>query len=343
MTELNDEKFRDGTVILTEENFIMYTFGYNHPIGYVISYLKYIPKKYREKFEISFIDHEWNFRDIKMIRPKELYSPENFKSILASFNKFFPFYIFKSDFLQKEIFVVPRARIKELFIPEERLELLLNKENPDSHEVLAIELITLLSKRSKVPIKSFGIHGSTSYEMHSSKSDIDISIYGGNNFFKVKGIINKLVEEKLISRSIKISTDEYRKNRGIYKGVDFVFNAIRTLKETTNEYGIYKYTPIEQVKFECIIIDDSESIFREAIYIIKNVVLENEIKNVDVKKINQVVSMIGEFRGIARNGDSIMGFGMIEEVNNVKTNDIFFRIIIGSGVDKEYIMPKKLD
>ncbi|MBD3228481.1 MAG: hypothetical protein GF329_09860 [Candidatus Lokiarchaeota archaeon] len=330
---------RDGTVILTEDNFIMYTFGYSHPKDLVISYLKYIPEEKLENFKIDFLDHKWKFRNITMIRPKELYSSKNFKSIRDTFKNYYPDYLYYSPFLQKEVFVVPYSHIKELFIPNKRLKFLLQKENLDSHESLALELIKLLSSSSGVQLSSFGIHGSTSYEMHSPNSDIDISVYGKDNFLTVKKAVSELVEKDIVKRAIKIPTDAYRLNRGIYSGTDFVFNAIRTLGETYNGYGHYKYEHIRRINFNARISEDKESVFRPAIYGIEDVEVFDKSIDMNLDKIRKVVSMIGEFRGLCKEGSRIEGVGMLEKVEDRKDSEIYYRIVIGSGKAKEYIKP----
>jgi predicted nucleotidyltransferase len=209
----------------------------------------------------------------------------------------------------------------------------------DSHESLAIELIKLLSDTSDVPINEFGIHGSTSYEMHSPSSDIDIAVYGRLNFLKVKEAVQKLVEKGIVKSFIKIPTDKYRLNRGIYKETDFVFNAIRNVEETRNEYGLYKYDHIKTIKFKCKILKDIESVFRPAIYGIEDIKILNDSIDLESQKIKQVVSMIGEFRGICVKNDKIQGVGMLEKVINQENSEIFYRVVIGSGKGKEFIKP----
>lgn len=330
---------RDGTVILTKDNFIMYTFGYSHPKNLVISYLKYIPEDNLEHFNINFLNHKWKFRSITMRRPKDLYTSKNFESIKNTFNMHYPHYLYYSPFLQKEVFVVPYSYIKELFMPNERLKHLLQKKELDSHESLALELIKLLSSSSGVSLDSFGIHGSTSYEMHSPTSDIDISVYGRDNFLTVKKAFKKLIKDDIVKRAIKIPTDAYRLNRGIYKETDFVFNAIRTLDETYNEYGMHKFEHVKRVHFNCRVSDDSESVFRPAIYGIDSIEIFDDSIDTNIYNIRQIISMIGEFRGLCKKGTKIEGTGMLEQVENQKTSETFYRIVIGSGKGKEYMMP----
>ena len=330
---------KDGTVILTKDNFIMYIFGYDHPKNMVISYLKYIPQDLVNLFDIKFLDHKWKFRNIIMRRPIKLYSPKIFNNIMNTFKKEFPYYLYYSKNLNKEVIVVPYTKIKEIFDPQTQLKKLLSKKYKDSHEKMAIELIELLSKNSNVPMSSFGIHGSTSYEMHTLQSDIDIAVYGANNFLKVKNAIKSLINLGKLRYGIKIPTDEFRKNRGVFRGTDFVVNAIRADNEITNTYYTFKYEPKFSVKFECHIINSSESMFRPAKYVVADLKIYNSKINIETNSIKEIVSMIGEYRGIAEKCNKIKGQGMLEKVINLKTSHSHYRIVIGSGTGNEYILP----
>ena len=122
---------RDGDIILTTDGFIFYAVGYDHPKNKAISYLKYIPKELQSKFPLKFINNIWFHQNRPYVRPKQLYSPGNFKKILESFRKHFPSYLFFSENIQKDVFVVPFKKIEHVFIPRTGLETLINKQEKD--------------------------------------------------------------------------------------------------------------------------------------------------------------------------------------------------------------------
>ena len=64
--------------------------------------------------------------------------------------------------------------------------------------------------------------------------------------------------------------DKARKHRGRYKNRRFVYNAVRKPEEITVQHGRLRYTPIKNVTFSCMVIDDSENMFRPAIYKIRD-------------------------------------------------------------------------
>lgn len=327
---------RDGDIILTTDGFIFYAVGYDHPNKKAISYLKYIPKHLQSKFPLDFIDNIWYHDKNSYIRPKQLYSPQNFKIILQSFKNHFPDYLFYSKEIQKDIFVVPFNKITQVFVPKQGLEDLMKKEKRDNLEENALELIEFLSRESGVLFTEFGLHGSLLTGMHSEQSDIDIGVYDQKNYFKVKNTIKRLELEGTIQYLFEIETDKWRFNKCEYKGRKFVFNAIRKLDQVKNTYDLVKYDPIYLVHGEALISNNSESAYRPALYEISNFRSLNQ--NIFPKMVpNRVVSMIGEYRDIAQNNQKIEFNGLLEKVTNNKTNSQYYRVFIGSENEGEYL------
>lgn len=338
MKSLKKYIVRDGDVILTKEGFVFYAVGYDHPPQAAISYLKYIPSELKSEFMVDFIPHEWLRNGRPYHRPKKLYSEENFKQIMSSFEQYHPDYVLDDPIINKKVFAVPFPKIERVFIPQEGLSRLMKAERLDALEDASLELIRLLARESGVPIDSFGIHGSVLTSMHGEKSDMDIAVYGGENFRQVRWTVSRAVERREIEYLFEISTDKFRLNKGRYKGRKFVFNAIRTLDETRNTYGGFQYEPVKQIKFEATITGDSESVFRPASYAIdewKPLETNSKLEKEDIPK--EVFSMIGEFRGMGKIGDQIEVFGMLERVKSLQGEQTNTGVMVGSGKGEEYI------
>ncbi|NHI94577.1 MAG: hypothetical protein EAX96_18950 [Candidatus Lokiarchaeota archaeon] len=331
---MEDYVVRDGDIILTIDGFIFYAVGYDHPKNKAISYLKYIPQVLKEKFPLDFIKNIWYHEKIPYIRPKKLYSPENFKKILNSFKEFFPSYLHSSNTIQKEIFVVPTDKIKRVFVPKEGLQELIQKKNKDKLEEFALDLIHFLSEKSNIPLKQFGLHGSLLTGMHSEQSDVDIGVYNHLNYNKLKDAIKKLVENKEVNYLFEIESDTWRFNKCEYRGKKFVFNAIRDLNQVKNAYNYTQYEPQSVIKGTAVITDISEAAYRPALYKIKEV--EGKF---DELIPSQVVSMIGEYRDIVRVGQRIEFRGLLEKVIDKRSNSEYSRIFIGSENEGEYVKP----
>ncbi|MHA1299323.1 MAG: hypothetical protein ACTSO9_07810 [Candidatus Helarchaeota archaeon] len=331
---------RDGDIILTDNNFIFYVMGYDHPKDRVISYLKYIPNNLKKFFKLDWIPHKWQFSGREYVRPKMLYSPNNFKSIEATFKTKFPDYLYFSQNLGKSVFAIPKQKIKRIFVPKNGLKRLIEAERKDFLQTQAIKLVNLLSNNSKISLSNFGIHGSLLTSMHSNTSDIDIAVYGAKNFLAVKNAVSRLEKKGQIQYLFEILTDKIRKNKGLFENKKFVFNAIRKISEVKNTYDFFEYKPIKHIKFECKIVDGTQAVFRPAMYEIADYkALNNESKLDEGKKPKKVISMIGEFRDIVHKGELAEVKGMLERVKNKKTGKVDYRVVIGSGFGKEFILP----
>ncbi|NVM01769.1 MAG: nucleotidyltransferase domain-containing protein [Candidatus Helarchaeota archaeon] len=331
---------RDGDIILTDDFFIFYTMGYDHPKDRVISYLKYIPAMAKNHFDLDWIPLKWQFLGREYVRPKKLYSPKIFKSIETTFVTHFPEYLYFSKNWDKTVFAIPYDKIKKEFVPQSGLNQLVKLKKKDILQKKAIKLITTLSDYSKIPLTDFGIHGSLLTSMHAETSDIDIAVYGANNFKEIKKTVKKLEEEKIIRYLFEIPTDKIRKNKGVFENQKFVFNAIRKILEIRNNYKIFEYKAIKSIQFQCKIIDSSLAMFRPALYRFKDFMAENPgSKLKEDQEPIELVSMIGEFRDVVQKDQIAKVSGMLEKVKNTRTGDIYHRVVVGSGVGEEFILP----
>lgn len=319
---------RDGDILLTDDGLIFYTMGYAHPEGRVISYLKYVPLSLKHLFDVPWLPYTWNLEGTPLIRPAKLYSPKIYRNVISALRRISEEYVYYSPHDGKELVTVPREKIRRVYVPGECFKLLLFKKNLDPLEERAVRIIKLLSESSSVPLSDFGIHGSISLQMHSEESDIDVTVYGSENFRRVKDALVCLAEEGVVEPLVTDRFDELRRNRVIFEGVRVVVNATRKLEEINEKYGQYNYQALRPVEVECTVTDDWEAVFRPAVYGV-------ECGGGQVK---QVVSMIGQFRDVARRGVRVRVKGVLERVEGA--GESWLRVVVGSGVeDEEYIWP----
>jgi len=216
-------------------------------------------------------------------------------------------------------------------VPSQRLKTLFKKKQRDRLQELALETVTLLSVKSKVPVQDFGLHGSIALDMHSAESDIDLVVYGAENFRRLEATVNRLFK--------KDALDAARKNRGEYKGKVFVYNAVRKPEEVRVKYGDHKYFPISSINFRCRVEDDIEAMFRPAIYQIGDYQPLNSASRLEKDQIPQtLVSMIGCYRNVSRKGERIEVSGVLERMEHLKTHKVSYQVVVGSGTrEEEYI------
>ncbi len=207
---------------------------------------------------------------------------------------------------------------------------------------MAVELATLLSTASGVPLEDFGVHGSIALNMHTGKSDIDLVVYGARNFRRLEKAVDKLVNEKKLKYYYSHQLDKLRKHKLKFKGKNFVYTAVRKPEEITFKYGDHKYLQVKPVAFNCTVTDDSQAMFRPAIYRITDYSPLNPTSEIPKdQKPSTVVSMIGLYRNVARKGEQTEVSGFLERVEHVKTGKVHFQVVVGSGtLEDEYIWPK---
>jgi predicted nucleotidyltransferase len=318
----------DGDAFLTKHNFVFYTFGYEHPSEHVVAFLKYIPTQLQPFFPLLFIKRRWKLGSVKLVRPEKLYSVENFQKLTESFRRNFPEYINFCPFCQKELISPLKSSIKKAYVPNQCLDAFLKKKRHDHLEKLTLKIISLLSAESGVSMEDFGLHGSIALNMHSAESDIDLVVYGAKNFRRLEATINRLFKEGEL--------DAARKNRGEYMGKIFVYNAVRKPEEIKVKYGDYKCAPVVPISFRCKVEDDSEAMFRPAIYQISDYQpLSSASRLEKAETPNTVASMIGCYRNVARKGEKIEVSGVLERVEEVKTGKINYQVVVGSGTSEK--------
>jgi len=332
---------RDGDTFITKEGFVFYVFGYEHPKDRVLYFLKYIPSQLKPHFPIRFLTQKWKLGNVELARTEKLYTAQNYQKLLETFRSRFPQYIYFCPFRGKEVMGVPLGLIEIIHVPRDRLQRLLESKRKDRLQKQALELVSLLSTESSVPIEDLGIHGSIALNMHTMKSDIDLVVYGSQNFRSLEGAINKLVEEGMLKYIFTKRLDRVRKHRGRYKDKIFVYNAVRKVEEIAFKYGDHKYFSFKPVTFSCKVVDDTEAMFRPAIYYITNYQPLDSTSELEKNEIpKKVVSMIGYYRNVARRGERVKVSGTLERVENVETGETHHQVVVGTGTrEDEYIWP----
>ena len=326
----------DGDTFTTKEGFIFNVFGYEHPSDRVIAFLKYIPAELKTLFDIDYLENTWDYQGRKLFRAEKLYTTKNYQTFLETFRKHYPDYVYFCPYRRKDLLSAPLSSIKEAYVPKECLQRLTELRRPDPLQKNALNLINLLSNESKIALEDFGTHGSVALNMHTPKSDIDLVVYGAKNFRKLESTIGRLVKAGTFSYVFSNRLSAARRYEGRYLNKIFMYNAIRKPEEANSKYGLFNFTPNRPAKFSCKVRDDSEAMFRPAIYRITDYVPADPTSILDEAKIPQsVVSMIGCYRNLARNGDTLKVSGMLEQVENLETGEVFHQVVVGSGTSEE--------
>jgi len=332
---------RDGDAFLTRHNFVFYTIGYEHPTERIFAFLKYIPTHYSSLFPIDYLSRRWKLGSTELVRPEKLYSVSNLQTFIQVLSRDFPNYLYYCPYRSKEVVCPTRDVVKRVYVPNQRLQSLRRKKNRNRLQDLTLELVSLLSKTSDVPLEDLGVHGSIALGIDTDQSDVDLVVYGAQNFRKLEVGVNKLADDGVIDYIFNNRLDMARKHRGQFRGKAFVYTAVRKMDEISAKYEDNKYSVVAPVKFRCMVTDDREAMFRPAVYKIRNYKpLEPSSQLERDMQPSLVVSMIGMYRNIAREGDCIEVSGVLEQVEHLQTGRIGFQAVVGSGTsDDEYVLP----
>jgi predicted nucleotidyltransferase len=330
----------DGDTFTTRDGFIFNVFGYEHPSNRVFAFLKYIPATFQKLFNVEYLENKWNLEEQTLFRAENLYTAQNYQTFLETFRKNFPGYVYYCPFRRKDVISAPLDSIEKVFVPKDCLHRLTRLENKDDLQRMTLNLVDLLSAESDIGLEDFGVHGSVALNMYTSKSDIDLVVYGAQNFRVLEAAINRLVEDGRLSYKFSNRLDACRRYKGKYLNKIFMYNAIRKPEEIKGEYGKVQYDTVAPVNFTCRVRDDSEAMFRPATYEIMDYDLVHPWALDEGKVPETVVSMIGCYRNVARRGERIGVSGMLERAKNLETGQVFYQVVVGTAIsEEEHIWP----
>lgn len=322
---------RDGDAVLTEDGFIFYVFGYEHPPNRYHGFLRYVPERHKDHFDLDWLDLGWRMKGVKIVRPLEIYTPESYHEIIKAFTRTFPDYLQYSEPLRRWMITIPKEKIAEAYVPSRRLLSLLRRGAEGPLEEKALSLIGILSKEARIPMGFFGVRGSISLGTSRPGSDIDIAIYGSSNHREVKSTLIRLEGKGLLELKRATKLDRKRLNKGIFQGKDFVLNATRRFSEMRARPTAYM--PLEPVELECMCASTQEAMFRPAIYGVEDCEAGGE--GGVPYEVSQIVSMIGTYRDIVKEGERLRVRGVLEEVQDEA--ETWYRLVVGSGRPGEYL------
>ncbi|MFB3890100.1 MAG: nucleotidyltransferase domain-containing protein [Candidatus Bathyarchaeia archaeon] len=302
----------------------------------VFAFLKYIPAEFKQLFNVEMLERTWKFGERQLFRAEKLYTAENYKSFIATFRRNFPDFIYYCYLRHKELISAPISRIERVFVPRERLQALTRLGKPDRIQKMALDIVGMLSQESGVSLSDFGIHGSIALDMHSEESDIDFVVYGSRNFRTVEATIDRLVNAGKLRYIFGNRLDRARKFKGKYLDKIWMYTAARKPEEITTKYGELRFSTMHPVKFQCTVSDDTEAIFRPAIYRIADYTpLDEQSKLPPERTPSCILSNIGCYRNVARTGDRIRVAGMLERIESNKTGEVSYQVVVGTATTEE--------
>lgn len=343
-------RFRDKDFVETPESFLFCVVGSVHPSDRLIAYLKYIPDK----------TGRWKKKSQNFRRILQYY---DISDLLLTFDflKSYEHYLSWLEEMKITMSTVPLDMVTVHYKPEEKMNQILQTKKLDRLQQKCVNLTKILSRKSGVSIKNFGVTGSILLGIHQDFSDIDLVLYGKREISRIRNImiqlykqpkygilpLNKESREDWLRDKVERFPLSYleaqrilkRKwNKGTFEGTAFSLNPVKLEKDISEHYGEKIFIPKGMNKVTARIIDASDGCFLPSIYEVDNVVT---IEGVPVNDICEVLSYEGFYGNIADIGDRVLVFGKLEHVIDLKRGKKYHRILIGSGEagGEDYIKP----
>jgi hypothetical protein len=285
-------------------------------------------------------------------------------NLLETFNRLerrYPHYLFYSPFYNILMTAVPLEYITRHYKPEEKLARIFQISRLDGLQKKLKRFVSLVSKKSGVPLESFGVTGSILLHIHQPFSDLDVTVYGLKNslavkralidtYFSWKSAIQRFEDKALKAwcrskvTSFPLTFNEamriYQRkwNIGVFEGTRFSVHPVKLEEELTEKYADKIYKPVGSVVMGAVVVENADSMFLPSVYRVREVKI---IKGPQVTNIEEVVSYEGLYSDIAEIGETILVKGKLEEVHDTKTKQKYHRVLVGSpeGKGKEYIKP----
>lgn len=263
--------------------------------------------------------------------------------------KKFPQFLVYDHVLDEQLCEIPTKAVKKHYKPAEYLRELRHSVELDKIEEKTLQFAKLLKEATSVPWNKIGISGSILIKLHRPESDIDQIIYGTKNCRKVYDVLKILHKDESPVKSYNLEdlrklfafrskdtvtpfedfvrTESRKALQGKFMGSDYFVRFVKDWNETTEKYGMIKYSNEGYAKIKANVVDDSEAIFTPCTYKIESTnILEGAIANV---RIDEIVSFRGRFCEQAKQGETVIAQGKVECVQP-EHERTHFRLLLGN-------------
>jgi len=227
----------------------------------------------------------------------------------------------------------------EMRKPDEKLQWLVEKQPEDDLAKALHKLFRLVTARSGLSEKDFGVFGSLLHGFHHPRfSDLDLVVYGREELGRLCEALSELYWEGFLQNEfesekavegkhwefVNYSSEEYlwhQRRKMIYalfkdaesgRVIKTEFEPVKNWREICNEYS--SKTRIVRkgwIKAFARITDDRDAPFLPSIYPVENLEI---LEGPKVENIQRIFSYVEEFRMQARRDERVYVEGNLEEV-----------------------------
>lgn len=352
--------FYEASLITTKDGLYCQVYSNEHPNDGMLVKPKYIPTDRIESKSLQY-----RFIGGKKMNRLNLWSDhDSLKEYISQFKEKYPQYIYISPIHNgpRLFFIVPFDQIERVYLPRQGLKELMDmpEQALDKHLSKVYSFVNFILK-SGLRLKDLGITYSTLMGHYSSKSDINIVVYGKENFWKLMDYLNKAKNPKLRWKTEQEWLDFHnqrmrykffdknkflkdmikKRSEGFFDNTLFVIFAVEKEEASWFRWGSESYTEEGIVKVRGIVSDNFSSVVRPGCYEIKKSEILDGPKGIDIKKI---VFHSRDYCNIASIGEEIEACGVLEKVESKNEGKTYYRVVVGyldayitDRREKEYI------
>jgi predicted nucleotidyltransferase len=325
---------REGDLIKTVDNVIFDVKGLVHPPDKIVAFPRYIPST------------EGTRRHGAQLYDKVYNLAERFRYL----QKKIPQLIVSDPVFDETLCEVPFDRITKHYMPIEKIGELRKAKKLTILERKAILLAESLKETSGIPWNSIGISGSIMVGLSTRKSDIDPLVYGAENCRKAYAALEKLVQDgsslfkrysqeelhelfDFRSKDTMMSFEDFamverrKAFQGKLDGTDYFVRFVKDWDEISEKYGDVCYKNNGYARITATVADDAQALFTPCTYALEDVMVTD---GPALESIKEIVSFRGRFCEQAKTGERIVAQGKVEHVKDMRTNDEYYRMIIGN-------------
>ncbi len=351
--------FYEASIITTKDGLQCQAYSNEHPSEGILVKPKYIPT---EKIESTAL--QYRFIGGKKMNRLNLWSDTGeLKRYIEEFKKHYPKYVYKSPIHKgnRLFFIVPFEEIERVYFPRKGLEELMNMplHALDQHLSNVRRFVEFLAK-SGIRLKDLGITYSTLMGHYSHKSDINIVVYGKENYWNVIRYLKSATHPDLRWKTEQEWLDFHKKrnrykvfeeqkflqhminkrSEGFFNGVLFVIFCVEKTYETVR-WGSEWYKEVGSAVVEGVVTDNGSSVARPGYYEINSSKIIEGYEEVPVKKI---VFYTRDYCDLVQPGERLRASGVLERVDPRDGKESYYRLVVGyldaytnDRRDKEYI------
>jgi predicted nucleotidyltransferase len=249
---------------------------------------------------------------------------------------------------------VPRGCVARVYDPRVRLDELRGQSSRDPLAGDAVAFATLLERAAGIAPHAVGISGSLLIGLHTTASDLDVTVYGKETGWAVQRSLRRILDagdhpelSRLAAQGVRalyaervadtrmgfddfVASERHKVNQGVFRSRPYFLRFVPAPDEIAEQYGDYRYSPAGRAELLATVSEASESLFTPCRYAVDEIHFPGGQGPAAVR---EIVSFRGRFCEQAEAGDRVLARGMLERVEPRDGRAAWHRLLLGNEVE----------